>query len=148
MLGAHFVRMFKFLNLQPEIFGMGINDLSLRIVNLKKKRNGFNLVSFNEVMIKPGIVKEGVIQDVAALAKIIKFAYNTVKGKKLNTKYVAVSLPEEKSFSQVIQMPKMTTEELRSAGTRLEFYLLSIEPDKCRHPQWRKAKTGWGMRAK
>ncbi len=107
--------MLKFLNLQPEIFGIDVNDLSLRIVKLKKKGKGFSLVSFNEVNIQSGIVKEGVIQDEVALIKIIKFACSTVKGKKLDTKYVAVSLPEEKSFSQVIQMPKMTEEELKLA---------------------------------
>ncbi|MBI1866252.1 MAG: type IV pilus assembly protein PilM, partial [Candidatus Staskawiczbacteria bacterium] len=63
----------------------------------------------------PGVVKEGVIQDKESLANIIKMACNTVKGKKLGTKYVIVSLPEEKSFSQLIQMPKMTEEELRLA---------------------------------
>ena len=107
--------MFKFLNLQPEIFGMDINDLSLRIVKLKKRRNGFSLVSFNEVNIRPGVVKEGVIQDQEALIKAIKIACSTVKGEKLNTKYVAASLPEEKSFSQIIQTPNMTDEELKSA---------------------------------
>ncbi len=107
--------MFKFLNIQPEIFGIDINDLSLRIAKLKKVGKVFKLVSFNEAEIKPGIVKEGAIQDEASLVKIIKDACAAVKGKKLGTKYVAVSLPEEKSFSQVIQMPRMTHEELTTA---------------------------------
>ena len=107
--------MFKFLNLNPELFSIDINDLFLRIIKLNKKRGGFKIVSFNEVQIKEGIVKEGVIQDKDALVKIIKLACSTVKGKKLDTKYIIASLPEEKSFSQVIQMPKMTYEELESA---------------------------------
>ncbi len=107
--------MLKFLNLQPEIFGMDINDLSLRIVKLRKKRSGFNLVSFNEVQIKPGVVKEGVIEDEKSLVKTIKLAIDTVKGEGLNTKYVIASLPEEKSFFQVIRMPNMTELELKSA---------------------------------
>jgi type IV pilus assembly protein PilM len=97
------------------MFGMEINDSSLRIMKLKHKHKGFDIVSFNEVYIAPGIVKSGVIQDQATLIKIIKLACSTVKGKKIDTKYVAVSLPEEKSFSQVIQMPKMEEEELKSA---------------------------------
>lgn len=107
--------MLKFLNLKPEIFGIDINDLSLRIVKLKKRRSGFYLVSFNDVNIAPGIVKEGIIQDESSLVKIINMACKTVKGEKLDTKYVVVSLPEEKSFAQVIQMPRMTQEELRLA---------------------------------
>ncbi len=107
--------MLKFLNLQPEIFGIDINDLSLRIVKLKKRGGGFRVASFNEVYIQPNIVKERTIQNQEALIKIIKLALNTVKGEKLATKYVIASLPEEKSFSQVIQMPKMTEEELKLA---------------------------------
>lgn len=107
--------MFKILNLQPEIFGLDINDLSIKIAKLKKNHKGIKLVSFNETDIKPGIIKEGVIQDSSALAKLITYACNTVKGEQLGTKYVIVPLPEEKSFSQVIQMPKMTEEELRLA---------------------------------
>ncbi len=107
--------MLQFLNLKPEIFGIDINDLSLKIVRLKKKRKGFSLVSFNEVDIKPGIVEEGVIKNEETLVKIIKSACKTVKGKKIGTKYVVASLPEEKSFSQVIQMPEMDKDELKSA---------------------------------
>jgi len=108
-------KVFKFFNLKPEIFGIDINDLSLRIVKLKKSRKGFDLVSFNDVDIPEGIIKEGVIQDEATLARIIKKACQTVKGKKLDTRYVIIPLPEEKSFSQVIQLPRMTKEELRLA---------------------------------
>ncbi|MBI2050162.1 MAG: type IV pilus assembly protein PilM [Candidatus Staskawiczbacteria bacterium] len=105
----------KFLNLEPEIFGVDINDSSLKIAKLKKKPKGFSLVSFNEVKIRTGILKEGIIQDEKALANIIKMACLTVKGKKLGTKYVIVSLPEEKSFSQLIEVPQMTEKELKLA---------------------------------
>ena len=107
--------MLKFLNLEPEIFAIDINDSSLKIIKLIKKRKGFSLVSFNDVKIKQGVIKEGIIQDKEALANIIKKACNTVKGKKLGTKYAIISLPEEKSFSQLIQMHKMTEEELKLA---------------------------------
>lgn len=107
--------MFKFLALKEEAFGLDINDLSLKIVKLRKKHNVFNLVSFNEEKIPQGIIEDGIIKDEAALARIIKFACHNVKGKKLSAKYVVVSLPEKKSFLQVIQLPKMSEEELKLA---------------------------------
>ncbi len=107
--------MFKFLNLQPEIFGVDVNDLSLRIVKLKKKRKGFVVVSCSEVLVPPDVIKEGVVQNQDALVEIIKKALAGSKGKKLGTRYAIISLPEEKSFSQVIQMPRMTHQELVSA---------------------------------
>jgi type IV pilus assembly protein PilM len=104
-----------FLNLKPENFGLDISDLSLKIIKLKKRRSSFVLSSFGEYKIKPGIIKEGEIKDEKKLAGIIREAVKEVKGEKLKTKYVVVSLPEEKSFLQVIQMPKMPEEDLKSA---------------------------------
>ncbi|MCX6720504.1 MAG: type IV pilus assembly protein PilM [Candidatus Staskawiczbacteria bacterium] len=103
------------LDIKYDAFGLDINDFSLKIVKLKKGRKGFSLVSYNDVKIAPGVVESGVIKDENSLAKIIRYACATIKGKKLKTKNVVVSLPEEKSFSQVIQIPEMNEEELKTA---------------------------------
>lgn len=103
------------LDLKYKTFGLDINDLSLKIIKLKKQHRGFALASFNEAEIAPGIIEDGVIKKEAALIKVIKLACDTIKGEKIKTKYVVASLPEEKSFLQVIQMPKMTEEELKVA---------------------------------
>jgi len=116
--------MFKFLTLEEEAFGLDINDLSLKIVKLKKKGRGFALVSFCEEKIPPNVIEDGVIKDEDALVKIIKLAYGKVKGRKIRTKYVVASLPEEKSFLQVIQMPKMSEDELQlSVPLEAENYI-------------------------
>jgi type IV pilus assembly protein PilM len=107
--------MLKFLTLKPDTFGLDISDLSLKIIKLEKRGRFFDLASFGEEKIKPGIVKEGKIKNEKALTKIIKEAIAKVKGKKLGTKYLVASLPEEKSFLQVIQMPRMSEEDLKSA---------------------------------
>ncbi len=105
----------NFLTLKPEAFGLDVSDLSLKIIKLKKKDGFLGLASFGEVFIKSGIIEQGIIKDEKALAENIKEALNKVRGEKLNTKYVIASLPEEKSFLQVIQMPKMTEGELQKA---------------------------------
>ncbi|MDI6603241.1 MAG: type IV pilus assembly protein PilM [Patescibacteria group bacterium] len=107
--------MLEFLTLKPEAFGLDISDLSLKIIKLKKRGKLLGLASFGESEIKPGIIKEGEIKNEEKLAEIIKEAIKKVKGEKLKTKYVVASLPEEKAFLQVIQMPKMTEEDLKSA---------------------------------
>jgi len=107
--------MFEFLTLKPESFGLDISDLSLKIIKLKKKRRFLTLTSFGEAEIKPGIIEKGEIKDEEALAKIIKEAISKVKGERIKTKYVVASLPEEKAFLQVIQMPLMKEEELKKA---------------------------------
>jgi len=107
--------MLDFLTLKPEAFGLDISDLSLKIISLKKKGDFLTLASFGEIKVKPGIIKEGEIKDEEKLAETIKEAIKKVKGEKLKTKYVVASLPEEKAFLQVIQMPKMSEEDLQSA---------------------------------
>ncbi len=105
----------EILSLKIDGFGMDISDLSLKIVKLKKKRGAFKLACFGETKINPGIIEKGEIKNKEALVKIIKIALTKVKGKKLSSKYVVASLPEEKAFLQVIQMPKMSEQELKKA---------------------------------
>lgn len=107
--------MLEFLALKPKAFGLDISDLSLKIIKLGKKKGVLSLASFGEAPVKEGIIQEGEIRDEDALSEIIKNALSKVKGEGLKTKYVAVSLPEEKAFLQVIQMPIMKEEELKKA---------------------------------
>lgn len=107
--------MFDILNLNPEAFGIDISDLSLKIAKLEHKRGKLRLVSCGETPIKSGIVKDGEIKNEKALVEIIKKGVAGVKGKKIKTKYIIASLPEEKAFLQVIQMPCLPEEDLKSA---------------------------------
>lgn len=107
--------MLNYLTLKPKIFGLDISDLSLKIIQLKERGKFFDLSSFGETRMKPGAVEQGEVKDEEALARNIKTAVATVSGEKLKTKYVAVSLPEEKAFLQVIQMPYMKEEEVEKA---------------------------------
>jgi len=107
--------MFKFLDLEPESFGLDISDLSLKIVRLKKRGRFFKLSSWGETNIRKGMIEQGEIKYEDALAKEIKNAVAKVKGAKLGTKNVIASLPEKKGFLQVIKMPKMDEDDLKTA---------------------------------
>lgn len=107
--------MLEFFTLKPEAFGLDISDLSLKIVKLKKRGKNFDLASFGEIEIPPGIIKGGEIKKEKELIKILKKALKKVKGERIKTKYTIVSLPEEKAFLQVIKMPPLSEEELKSA---------------------------------
>lgn len=107
--------MLNYLTLKPETFGLDISDFSLKIIKLKKKKNKFELVSYGETKIKPGIIEKGKIKNEKLLAATIKMALSNVKGEKLKTKYVIASLPEEECFLQIIQLPMMKKEEVKKA---------------------------------
>jgi type IV pilus assembly protein PilM len=105
----------KFLDLKYDAFGIDINDSSVKIIKLEKTQGKFSMASFGRQDLNSGIVESGVINNEKELSKSIRVACNNVKGKKLKTKYAVISLPEEESFLQVIQMPKMSRGELKSA---------------------------------
>lgn len=105
----------NFFNLNQEAFGLDISNLSLKIMKLEKKRKMIKLASFGEFSLPRGIIEGGEIRDVKALSQILKEAKKRVKGKKIKTRYVVASLPEEKAFSQVIQLPKMELHEVKKA---------------------------------
>jgi type IV pilus assembly protein PilM len=100
----------EFLSLKPKAFGLDISDLSLKFLMLKKKGKKFSVVSFGESKIEPGMIESGEVKNEEKLAGIIKEITKRVK-----TKYVVASLPEEKAFLQVIKMPLMSEEDLKSA---------------------------------
>ncbi len=107
--------MLEFLTLNPKTFGLDISDLSLKVVELEKKRKGFGLSRWGKKEIEPGIIQKGEIKDKKRFSEEIKKTLKNLQGGKLSTKYVVVSLPEEKSFLQVIQMPKMSQKELKKS---------------------------------
>jgi type IV pilus assembly protein PilM len=107
--------MFELLKLEPDAFGIDISSLSVRLIKLRKTSQDFDLASYNEEAIKPGVIENGEIRNRKELGKAIKKLLSNVKGEQLKTRYACVSLPEEKSFLKVIKMPKMSAEDLEEA---------------------------------
>jgi len=99
----------------PPAFGVDISDLSVKIAFLRKYKREIKLESFGRKEIPQGIVREGKIQKKNELSKIIKEAVREVRGKKLKTKYVISSLPEQHAFVRIIQLPKMKLIEAKEA---------------------------------
>lgn len=108
--------MLELLKLKPESFGLNISDRSIKIAKLKKKREVLSLASFGEFEIRSGVIEEGEVKDQKALVEAIKQSLKRIKGEKLKTNYVVASLPEEKAFLQVIQLPIVEEQELKEAA--------------------------------
>lgn len=107
--------MLDLFTLKPEAFGLDISDLSLRIVKIEKKGSFLDLAYFGENKIKPGIIVQGEIKKEDGLAEVIRKSLDIIQKEKLKTRYVVASLPEEKAFLEVIQLPKMEKQELKKA---------------------------------
>jgi type IV pilus assembly protein PilM len=96
-------------------FGLDISDFSIKVAQLKKKRNGFELKSANRFSIAEGIIQEGEIKNDKKFIEALKKAINETRGEKIRTKYAICSLPEQHAFVKVIRLPKMGINEVREA---------------------------------
>lgn len=107
--------MFSFLNPKVSGFGIDLSDLSIKIVNLQKQKQGVVLATFGRQEIKEGLIEEGEIKNEQALIETIKKAVATVQGKPLKTKFCVVSLPETESYLRIVPLPTIKKEEVAEA---------------------------------
>lgn len=107
--------MLEFLSLKQSAFGLDISDLSLKIAKLEKVGDRVELVSFGEEKVPEGLISGGEIMKEDELASTIAHFLTKVQGQPLHTKYAVVSLPEERAFLQVIQLPVLYGKELEQA---------------------------------
>jgi len=118
--------MFK---IKTQSFGLDISDKFLRIIKLEKKGDNLILKSFGKTEIPIGVVERGEIKKIEKLANIIKRSLRKINGERIRTKYVTLSLPEEKSFLDVLRIPILDDKEIKKTiKFEIENYIpLGIE---------------------
>jgi len=104
--------MFNFI--QKPSFGLDLSDLSLKIVQLQKGKEGLSLANFTKQEIPKGLIQEGEIKKEEELVNLFKKTLNKAGGA-FNGGRVVCNLPEEKVFIRIIQLPKMKESELEKA---------------------------------
>jgi len=105
--------MFDILNLNPGSFGLDISDRTLKLVQIKRNKRGLSIWALNKIALPFGIIKKGEVKDIEKLSIYIKKL--VTKSGKVSSRYVVASLPEEKSFLRVLQMPRMSEQDLKKA---------------------------------
>ncbi len=95
----------------PAHFGLDIGSYSIKAVQAKKKGNKWQLVAAGETVTPIDINSN----DPQARQKLIDTIKKLISEAQINTKEVAVSLPETSVFSQVIELPPLSSQELATA---------------------------------
>ena len=91
--------------LRPPLLGLDISDTSIKYLKFRSGQK-LSFDAFGEIAIPPGVIVSGEIKDEEAFARVLN-GWLAKEGRSLRSSFVAVSLPEEKSFSRVIQLPKV-----------------------------------------
>ncbi len=94
--------------------GLDISDRSVKCLAFREDKTGVGIESWGEAEIPEGVIVNGEIKDESTLTKILQSGLGEA-GKSIRRKFIAVSLPEEKSFHRMIQIPKVKKEEVEAA---------------------------------
>lgn len=100
--------------------GLDISDQSIRFVELKETKKGYEVKKFGTRSIEPGIIAEGEIKDADAVKKELTALRNDFK-----IEFANVSLPEQQAYLLQLNLPRMKQSEIRGS---LELQLEEFVP--------------------
>ena len=104
--------------------GIDISDRSIKYSQLKREAGFYKLAKFGSRIVPEGYLSSGEIKNKKKLIDFLKYIR-----KELETEFIGVALPEEKSFLSRMKFPLMDREELRLAiESKLEEHIpLSLD---------------------
>lgn len=131
----------------PPAFGLDISDLTVKYAKLENANGQKRIDYFGEINIPDGIVASGEIKNEKELIHILQNGLRNRQGKPIKDRFAIASLPEEKSFLNIIQLPKIKPEEIPLAirwelegnipfplnEIYFDYELISLEEEKTDH---------------
>lgn len=97
------------------VFGLDLDDLSVKVVELDSKGKSDRVRSYGLSLIPSGALVDGTIVKPDVVAETIREAMRGAKPKPIRSKSVFCSLPENKAFVRIVDMPVMKDDEIREA---------------------------------
>lgn len=105
--------------LTENALALDISDRSVKFFSLSESKDGLSVKQKGQMEIPVGIVQQGALLNVDALAKIIKPAIS-----KNESQFVRMALPEEQAYVFILEVPESTKEEIESVvSLELEKYV-------------------------
>jgi len=96
-------------------FGLDLSDLSFKFASFKQKHRSLKLEAFGAGDIPKGLIVDGEIHKEDEVAALLRRGLAKPERGRLFEHHVVCSLPEEHSFTRVIQLPRLQPEELKEA---------------------------------
>jgi len=94
------------------LVGIDIGTHSIKVVRLKQKGQGYQLLNFGIMPLRPEAVVDGNIAETEAIVEAIR---NLVRMEKIKTKEVATAVSGQSVIVKRIRVPQMTEKELSEA---------------------------------
>ena len=87
-------------------FGLDISDQSVKYAKVVRAKHGLRLAAYGELAIPRDVIVDGEIKKADDLKTLLR-DWLSRGGRELRSSWVVASLPEEKSFLRIIQIPKV-----------------------------------------
>lgn len=97
---------------KKDLIGIDIGSNSVKMVQLKEVRGGYQLVNLGMAMLPPEAIVDNAIMDSGAVVGVIR---DLVESHKVKTKNVAASVSGHSVIIRKIQLPIMTEEEMEAS---------------------------------
>jgi len=98
------------------LFGLDIGFNSIKIIQIEANRKKkFVVKGYGTILFDPSAIKDGVIVDIESIAKSINSLFKNHIIGKIKTRRVAVSIPSNRTYSQLLTLPKMAKKDLHQA---------------------------------
>ncbi|MGE5298132.1 MAG: type IV pilus assembly protein PilM [Acidobacteriaceae bacterium] len=94
-------------------FGLDVSDISIKVMQLDPRKDGFFPVAYANSGIASNIIVNHLIAHEDKLAEAIQRA--VAMARHVNTKYVVANVPEAKSFVRILKLPRMSDSELEGS---------------------------------
>jgi len=94
--------------------GLDLSDTSVKFIKFGSSRSGLTFDFWGEFELALGLIEKGEIKDEAGLVKFLS-SWFAKEGWRLRQVFFVASLPEEKSFLRMIQLPKIKQEDVANA---------------------------------
>jgi len=97
---------------KKDLIGIDIGSSSVKVVQLKDVRGGYQLVNLGMAMLPPEAIVDNAIMDSSSLVSVIR---DLVESHRIKTKNVATSISGHSVIIRKIQLPIMTEEEMEAS---------------------------------
>jgi type IV pilus assembly protein PilM len=97
---------------KKEIVGIDIGSSSVKLVQLREAKGGYQLVTLGMALLPPEAIVDNAIMDSTSVVEAIR---NLVESQKVKTKNVATSISGHSVIIRKVQLPIMTEEELEAS---------------------------------
>lgn len=118
----------SFLNTSSYPIGLDISDLSIKLVQLKKRGDKIKIQAWGKICLPPGLLENGEIKNRKELALNIKKLIRRPDFGRITSSEAIICLPEGKTFLKIIEIEKEIIDKKKAIESELQKHVpLPIE---------------------